>query len=316
MLTGARPVTPEVTTAVLEASRRLGFRANRVARALRMQSTQTVGIVVPDITYPVFPQMIKAIEIELRAERRGLLLADSLNDPAIESERIEELLDSQVDGLIVSPCHRNESRKILEWAAERTLVVQLDRQVARRVHYVGMDHALGMRTLLDHLTSTGRTAFVHLAASPTSAASYERRREYVRYFARTPDCERVLVGDYSFEWGARGAIEAIETWPEIDAVVCGNDLIAVGALHALGGLGVGVPEQVAVTGFDDSLAPLVGWPAPTTIRQPLREMARHALALLSTGNVSAEGDATCLRLPGELVVRDSSAVPRRGSSRL
>jgi LacI family transcriptional regulator len=301
VLTGARPVTPEVTSAVLEASRRLGFRANRVARALRMQSTQTIGIVVPDITYPFFPQLIQAIETELRAERRGLLLADSLNDPMIESERIEELLDRQVDGLMVSPCHRRDSRRIVEWAAERALVVQLDRQVSSRVHYVGMDHPLAMRMLLDHLGSTGRTGFVHLAASPTSAASYERRREYLRYFAHTADRDRVLVGDHSFDWGVHGARQAIEAWPEIDAIVCGNDLIAVGALHALSGLGVEVPEQVAVTGFDDSLRPLVGWPALTTIRQPLAEMARRALTLLSI-----EGDTTRLRLPGELVVRDSS----------
>jgi LacI family transcriptional regulator len=194
-------------------------------------------------------------------------------------------------------------------------VVQLDRQVSSRVHYVGMDHPLAMRMLLDHLGSTGRTGFVHLAASPTSAASYERRREYLRYFAHTADRDRVLVGDHSFDWGVHGARQAIEAWPEIDAIVCGNDLIAVGALHALSGLGVEVPEQVAVTGFDDSLRPLVGWPALTTIRQPLAEMARRALTLLSI-----EGDTTRLRLPGELVVRDSStckgAAPRGSRGRI
>ncbi len=186
-LSGARPVTPAVAAAVLEASSRLGFRANQVARALRVSSTQTIGLVVPDITNPFFPSLVQAIETELRSEGRGLLLADSLNDPKLEAQRIEELLDRQVDGLLVSPCHRVISRRALEAASERAAVVQLDRQASTRVPYVGMDHGLGMRSLLDHLRSTGRRVFALLGADVSNAPSFERRAAYVRYFRGTDD---------------------------------------------------------------------------------------------------------------------------------
>ena len=85
-LSGARPVTQATATAVREASDRLGFRANKVARALRIQSTHMIGLLVPNITYPFFPQLIQAVETELRIDGRGLLLADSLNDATLEAE--------------------------------------------------------------------------------------------------------------------------------------------------------------------------------------------------------------------------------------
>ena len=130
-LSGARPVTQATATAVREASDRLGFRANKVARALRIQSTHMIGLLVPNITYPFFPQLIQAVETELRIDGRGLLLVDSLNDATLEAERVEDLLDRQVDGLIVIPCHRHQSESTLLRASRQTNVVQLDREGRR-----------------------------------------------------------------------------------------------------------------------------------------------------------------------------------------
>ena len=256
-----------------KASDRLGFRANKVAKALRSKSTHTIGLLVPNITYPFFPQLIQAVETELRIDGRGLLLADSLNDATLEAERIEDLLDRQVDGLIVIPCHRRESQSTLLRASRLTNVVQLDREASPYVDFVGMDHALAMRMLLDHLVSTGRSRFAYLGANPTSSASHERQGAYLRHFKGKIDATRVLLGDFSFDWGVEGTLRVVQTWPEVDAIVCGNDLIAVGALYSLAEMGVEVPRQVAVTGFDDSLHPLMRWPAPTTVRQPLKQMA-------------------------------------------
>jgi LacI family transcriptional regulator len=310
-LSGTRPVTQATATAVREASDRLGFRANKVARALRVQSTHTIGLVVPNIIYPFFPQLIQAVETELRIDGRGLLLADSLNDATLEAERVEDLLDRQVDGLIVIPCHRHESQSTLLRASRQTNVVQLDREASPQVHFVGMDHALAMRILLEHLYSTGRKRFAYLGANPSSSASHERQVAYLRHFKGTADATRVLLGDFSFDWGVEGALRAMQAWPEVDAIVCGNDLIAVGALHALGEAGLDAPRQVAITGFDDSLHPLMRWPAPTTIRQPLQQMAVRALSLLSHESRSVAK----LRLPGELIVRDSSLPRGPGESR-
>lgn len=310
VLTGSRPVTPAVAAAVHEASEGLGFRANPVARALRVKSTQTIGLVVPDLTNPFFPALTQAIEAEVRAQHNGLLLADSLNEPGLEAERVEELIDRQVDSLLISPCHRIDSRQTLKWASKRVPVVQLDRRSSSMVHYVGMDHQQAMRSVLSHLCSQGRTALAHIGARPTNAPSFERRSAYLRYFRGLPDAARVYLGEFSFDCGLKGTKEVLKTWPEVDAIVCGNDLIAFGALQALDELGIVVPDQVAVVGFDDSLYALISRPTLTTVRQPLERMASAALALLFAG----EGTTRNVRLSGELVVRESSlGLPQRGN---
>jgi LacI family transcriptional regulator len=284
-----------------------------------VSSTQTIGLVVPDITNPFFPSLVQAIETELRFEGRGLLLADSLNDPKLEAQRIEELLDRQVDGLLVSPCHRVISRHALEAASERAAVVQLDRQASTHVPYVGMDHGLGMKSLLDHLRSTGRQVFALLGADVSNAPSFERRSAYVRYFRGTEDASRVLLGDFTFDWGIVGAKKVLTAWPDVDAIVCGDDLIAIGALRALGDLRIPVPNRIAVVGFDDCTFAPMNRPTLTTIRQPLEQMARHALSLLVRPQSSAQPQPSAqpqssiqkVELPGELVVRESSAPVRR-----
>ena len=101
---------------------------------------------VPDLTNPFFPALTQAIEAEVRAQHNGLLLADSLNEPGLEAERVEELIDRQVDSLLISPCHRIDSRQTLKWASKRVPVVQLDRRSSSMVHYVGMDHQQAMRS--------------------------------------------------------------------------------------------------------------------------------------------------------------------------
>ena len=151
------------------------------------------------------------------------------------------------------------------------------------VHYVGMDHQQAMRSVLSHLCSQGRTALAHIGARPTNAPSFERRSAYLRYFRGLPDAARVYLGEFSFDCGLKGTKEVLKTWPEVDAIVCGNDLIAFGALQALDELGIVVPDQVAVVGFDDSLYALISRPTLTTVRQPLERMASAALALLFAG---------------------------------
>lgn len=302
VLTGSRPVTPEIEAAVRVASEGLGFRANPVARALRVNSTQTIGLVVPDLTNPFFPALTQAIEAELRAQRHELLLADSLDKPDLEAERVEELLDRHVDGLLISPCHRVDSIQTLERASKRVPVVQLDRRASAMVHYVGMDHGKAMRSVLAHLTAEGRTSFAHIGARPTNAPSFERRSAYLRYFRGRPDAARVRLGEFSFNWGLEATREVMETWPEVNAIVCGDDLIALGALQALSELRISVPSQVAVAGFDNSIYAPISRPPLTSVRQPLEQMALAALALLFAG----DGPASNVRLLGEVVARESS----------
>ncbi|MGI5467437.1 LacI family DNA-binding transcriptional regulator [Streptomyces sp. CA-132043] len=311
VLAGTRPVGAETARTVREAAARLGYRPNHVARALRRRATGTVGLVLPQITNPFFPELVRELEHALHAEGRAVLLADCDDDPATEAARIAEFLDRQVDALLLIPVDERRSRDAVADAARRVPVVLLDRGCGPGVaDSVAVDNAAGMALVLDHLAAAGRRRPWFVGAAGTTTTAAERRAAYEAGAAvlDPPAPGRVELGDFSVAWG-RAAVDRI--WPSRpDAIVCANDLIAVGALQRLRQLGADVPGEVAVTGFDDVPFARLADPALTTVRQPVTELAAEAARLLaerSEGRIPSGGAAPsrAIRLAPRLVVRAS-----------
>lgn len=310
VLNDVPPLSPQLVRTVQSAAERLGYHTNEIARALRVQRTLTVGLVVPNLANPFFPQLVQELEIQLRAKGHGLLLADSLDDARLEADRIEELLDRQVEGLIVSPCDIELSRDALERAATRAPIIQLDRRTSQRLPFVGMDHDDAMRQALGHLHAVGRHTIAYIGSALDNYPAVRRHQAFLEQ-TDTATRARVLLGDFSFEWGLDAAETVRRLWPEVDAIVCVNDLVAFGAVHRLTSLGTRVPEQIAVTGFDDTMVTRYARPSITTVRQPLASMAAEAIAQLDVPE-DLRGD---IELPGVLVVRDSTpTAPAAGPS--
>jgi LacI family transcriptional regulator, galactose operon repressor len=313
-LSGRRKVSPEARRAVLAASERLGYRANTVARSLRMQSTASVGMVVPGISNPYFPLLVEAVERTLSAEGRELLLCDSRDDPVVESARVDALLDRRVDGLLFIPCDQQASADTLRRARASARVVQLDRYVdGEAVDFVGVDNRAGMVLVIDHLAAGGCRSFAFVSSVPADSSAELRLgayRDAVRN--RCPDREPdVLLGSYSLQWGREAARRLLDRATLPDAVVCGADVIALGVLTALVDAGVRVPEQVAVTGFDDIAFAEISAPPLTTLRQPADAIGAMGIQLLYEG-LSGVATPQHVSLLPRLVVRGSSRpVPAR-----
>ncbi|MDQ8708318.1 LacI family DNA-binding transcriptional regulator [Streptomyces sp. LHD-70] len=308
VLAGTRPVGAEVAHRVRAAAESLGYRPNQVARALRNRSTGTIGLVLPQITNPFFPVLVREVEHALHAGGRALLLADCDDDPATEANRITALLDRQVDALLVIPVDETHSRDAVALAESRVPLVMLDRVCGPGIaDAVAVDNAAGVGLVLDHLAGTGRRRFCFLGAAGTASTAVERRMAYeAGVAALDPQAPgRTELGDFSLEWG-RAAAERI--WPaRPDAVICGNDLIAVGAVQRLRQLGADVPGDVAVTGFDDIPMASLAEPNLTTVRQPAAAVAAEALRLLDQRLAGRTTEAhQFVRLAPELVVRASS----------
>nr|WP_274598954.1 LacI family DNA-binding transcriptional regulator [Streptomyces albus] len=291
VLAGSRPVGPAVARRVREAAEHLGYRPNQVARALRSRSTATVGLVLPQITNPFYPALVRELTHVLDERGRAVLLADCDDDPGKEAARIEALLARQVDALLVVPVDEHRSRPAVAAAAARVPLVLLDRSCGPGVaDLVAVDNAAGMTLVLDHLAAQGRRRPCYIGADGTASAAVERRAAYEAGVASLPSAASggpplLALGDFSAAWG-REAVDRL--WderertsdPAPDAVVCGNDLIALGAIQRLRQLGVDVPGQVAVTGFDDIPPADLADPAVTTVRQPVRDIAVEAVRLL------------------------------------
>lgn len=297
-LSGQRGVRQANRDKVVAAARELGYEPNVVAASLRSRTTHTIGMVVPRIGNPFFATLVEEVEKQLQGGNRSLLLANSDYRPEVERRQVQALLDRRVDALLLIPCHRERSGQALAAAAARIPVVQLDLRVdGFDASWVGVDNEAGMRELLGHLAAR-RTVFV--GAEPTDSGAQSRLDGY-----RRAGGEDVLLGDFTKEWGEKAANRLLaEGMPE--AVVCGNDIIALGVLAEFARRGVRVPEDVRVTGFDDIPYAELGQPSLTTIRQPQSEIAAEAVRVLHDRLAGAETTPRRTAITPTLVIRNSS----------
>jgi LacI family transcriptional regulator len=307
VLNGTRPVTEPAQRSVLRAVEDLGYRRNLVASSLRQQRTRSVAAVVPHIANPYFPRLIQAIERGLAADEHQLLIADSQDDPAVERDRIAALADRQVDGLLVVPCHERDSADSLEGLSMPYVLV--DRTIAGvAADRVGSDDLAGMRAVVAHLRASGRQRLAFVGAAPDTSTARQRVEAFLAEVgAEAP----VLLGDYTLDWGRRAAATLLAragTDPDglPDAVVCGNDLVAIGVVRGLRDAGVALPDAVAVTGYDDVGFAEVCDPPLTTVHQPVDAIGETAVRLLLERAGGANPPVREVRLAPELVVRAST----------
>lgn len=310
---GSQQVDPELASRVTAAAGRLGYRANQVARALRTRSTATIGMVVPNIANPFFPEVIQVVERELHQRGIRLLLCDSADDVDQEAELLQSL-DRRIDGCLISACDRIASRSSIRMAAGLVPVVQVDRVAVSDLAFVGVDQKAAMADLFAHLTGLGCRRFACVSSSTHISTAMERLRWYQR-LTQGVDQEsspRVYIGDFSLDWG-REAARRIVDGPLPDAVVCANDLVAAGVLQVLEEQGVAVPDNLMVTGFDDTILATVCRPQLTTIRQPLARIGAEAVAAVMGPGPGSATKRVVLR--AELVVRGSTDRPSAPNGR-
>lgn len=314
ILSGARRGDPDAAQRVRQAAETLGYRANLMARALRQHNTTTIGMIVPDLENPFFPALVKSIEAALNLQGYALLLCDAQDDAAVERQRIEALLARQVDGLILCPVDIRGSVPGVDYAAGRVPVVQVDRRANVPTDFVGVDQARVMQLLIEHLHATQHRPMALLTSGDSVAPIAARTAAYRRLLTDDPQSRgRILVGRLTLQWGMQAVDELLADSAEIPAaLVCANDLIALGALQRLRQAGIQVPGQVAVTGVDDTAFGRISEPELTTVRQPVEQLGEEAVTmLLSRLHDSRRGRgpraSRSLVLAPELIVRGSSA---------
>lgn len=311
-LSGGRKVSADVAERVREVARELGYEVNPIARALRVSRTDTVGMVVPSIRNPFFTALVESVEHALGADGKELLLCDAQSDPGTEANRMDALVTRNVDGIIVSPCHGTDSTAAVQRTAERLPLVQLDRFVGgTSTDWVGVDDIAAMRAVVEHVHAGGARSAAYLGARLTNSSSELRHAGFVRHaeeFGVTTGPKWTLLGEYSVEWGERAVGMLVESGQLPDALVCADDLIALGAVRACRTRGIAVPARMQVTGFDNIEFTRLAEPPLTTVDQPTRRIADEAVRLLAdaAGDGPAARDAAHVALVPKLVVRDST----------
>ena len=299
------PVSTELEERVLEIIGNYGYSPDAVARSLRRGFTDTVAFVVPDITNPFFSLIIKGAEDFFKKYNISLIVCSS-NHSAKEEERIlDNLLSKKVDGLLFIGAG-NESLELHELLSEFKIVF-VDRAYSDiDSPYVVSNNYEGMKEVVKYLVQTGHKSFVLLNGEKGTYSATERLKGFVDTLNEFGiDSYETYFGQFTYECGAE-LVSQLKNIP--DAIVCGNDLIAYGAIDALEERGVSVPDQVSVTGFDDLPFSKHYKPSLTTVKQPFYDMGYESakiLWLMINGKVVKRKRVV---LDTKLIVRDSAKV--------
>jgi LacI family transcriptional regulator len=297
-------VAPETRKRVEAAVDALGFVPNRAAQVMKTGRTGNLAVIVPDITNPYFGSMVRAVERTARESDHLVLLADTSEHPR-EEARLARTLARDVDGFVVlSP--RRLHRELDALGA--TPAVFVNRPVARHGSVL-LRSAPAVGEVLAHLSSLGHTALVFLGG-PTGSWAAAERRTAVRTMAKASglDVTVVDVAEPTFE----AAVDAVPALLKsaATAVIAFNDQMALGVMAGLNRLGMAVPGELSVIGFDD--VPMAAMVAPplSTIGLPTEEAGTRAVELLRSG------ETTTIELAGTLVLRESTGrvTARRASA--
>lgn len=304
-------ISKEVLELVEETARRLGYQPNRAASALRTGRTHTIGVLLPDITNPVFPPILQGIEAAAAARGYFVFVAN-VGDPKLAQPILARMKAQQIDGLVMAIALREDP--LIDFVRDSGMhAVMVNRaDESGRLPAAVSDDRLAMKLAVDHLVALGHRRIAHLAGPQTVPTGVGRRQgvEQALRDHRLPPPRIVECDSYSREAGQqamRGLLEDEGERP--GAVVCCNDLVALGAYDVLRAAGLRIPQDISITGHNDM--PLVDMVDPplTTIRLPHRELGWQAAEMLFQAIDGQALLASTVVLRPELVVRASTAAP-------
>jgi DNA-binding LacI/PurR family transcriptional regulator len=300
------PVREATRHRVLEAVRRLEYYPNRLARGLLRRETAVVGLLVPDVSNPYYASILRGVEDVAHQHGLVVVLCNTDRDAAKQRHYLRTLLEHRVDGLVVAG--GTLTAEELRMVDRRVPVVAVGRHPAPVVS-VRVDNVEAARQACRHLLELGHTSIGLLAGPRSSLTARDRAQGYalaLREAGVEPEGPWVSWSEFTAQGGYRAARDVLSA-DGLTALVASNDQMALGALRALWELGLRVPEDVSVVGFDDTPAAAVAVPALTTVAIPTYEMGRRTLELLLA--IRQGRRARSVVLPTELRVRESTAAP-------
>ena len=313
-LTLPHKVKPATTARIEQAVQSLGYVAHGAARALASRRTRTIGAVIPTLDNAIFANTVHALQKTLDEAGYVLLLASHEFDAQVEVRVTRTLLERGVDGLVLlGTTHHPSLLRMLEMhQVPYVLTWALD--AGGRQPCVGFDNrAAGVR-IARYLLDLGHREFAIIAGITAGNERARERLEGVRAalaaggLAVSP--QRVVEKPYTLSAGREGLRAVLGGKSRPTAVICGNDVLAIGALAECHEQGIAVPREVSITGFDDMEIAAVVTPALTTMHLPAADMgalaAQHLLVRLAGERVASRTE-----LPVELVVRGSTGPPAR-----
>jgi DNA-binding LacI/PurR family transcriptional regulator len=302
-------VTEKTKAKVLQAAEELGYNPNAIARGLIQSTTNMIGLVMLRFMNPFYAYLLKQFTSELQKLGYVVLLF-AIDDEADVNEALPIALQYYVDGIIITSA--TLSSKMAEGCVRSgTPVVLFNRYTSfKDINSVRTDNVGGGRAIADFLIDGGHKRIGYLAGEEKSSTNQDRQKGFLeRLKEHRYDLHSYILGDYTYESGYELGKRILRTDEPPDALFCANDLMAMGVIDAARNeLGIRVPEDVSIVGFDD-IAP-AQWPPYriTTYRQPLEQLVAETIDVLLSAVKNPDSEVVTRILKGELVIRESARV--------
>jgi len=311
VINGKPGASEETRRRVMETAARLGYQPNVSARSLKSGRTGLIGVITLDLTNQYGLEILRGVADELASVEQELLINATYQNAVRERERVEFLARGLVDGvLMVAPVLEDETVEVLRRRNLPCVIID-PRRISTPLPRLSVDNYQGMRVGTQHLIDLGHTRIAYMRGEEDLESTSIRFRGFqdaMRLAGLEVDERLIARCDFSYACGFRTAARLIGDHRPT-AIVAGADLMALGAIDAARAHGLNVPTDFSVVGFDDLPQAAQSFPGLTTVRQPLHDMGQMAArALMSI----IEGQPLLMehmRLPTNLVVRNSTAAP-------
>lgn len=305
-------VAAETVKRVLDIAAKLEYQPNSLARGLRTRRSYTIGFLVPDLTNPLFPPIVRGVEEVLGAAGLSALIVNTDNDPIKAMQLFTTLRNRRCDGFILATSFRHDP-VVEEMAAREIPAVLVNRFTEDNLlPAVAGDEISEVRDAIAHLVQLGHRRIAHIAGPQNLSTGFIRRRTFTTAIKdaglAADDCPVVISSGFYESAGKSATNELISTVAQMPtAILAANDQLALGVIDSLRSAGLQCPRDVSVVGFND--IPMMDriQPALTTFALPKREMGIKAAHILRKWiEESVKPEATTEYLPCPLIIRDST----------
>jgi len=308
-------VGDETAQRVLEVADSLGYRANRVAQALRRGQLPIVGFVPGDIQNPFFARIAHDLEVELRKQHHNLLIASSEEDVEQEKELLESLRSLSVRGFVLAPTSATDNQHVVKLARDGAPIVLIDR-VAKNVRCdsVVVDNEGGAREVVDYLVANGHRRIALLRDESRISTAQERLAGYqnsLQEHGIALDETLIGVSRSTVEHAIEATIRLFSRRDRPTALFTVDSLMTQGALLALRSMGLSIPQDVSLVGFDDFDLATFTDPQITVVAQPIAEIGPLAAKLLLDRLGGKRAAPRHIRFPTRLIIRGSVSHPKK-----
>ncbi|MGA2097229.1 MAG: LacI family DNA-binding transcriptional regulator [Candidatus Acidiferrum sp.] len=314
VVNGTAPVREKLRKRVLEVIAHLGYQPSQLARGLRRDTTNMLGMVIPDITNPFFPAVVRGVEDVAFNKSYRVVLCNTDNDPAKEKAYIDELRSYRPAGLLIIPASERSMSSELGYSIPQGIpLIFLDRRpLDWKGDAVMVANEEGAFQATQYLLKMGHTRMAMLSGPSHVTNAVERMAGFRRALAKnnvkiTP--EYVQETRFDRDSGYRSALRLLNMLPRPTAIFAANDMVALGALLAVREMGLRCPKDVSIIGFDDQDLCIFTDPALSSVHQSGYQMGATAARLLLERISGKKARPQQIVLPTELRIRNSVVAP-------